>query len=294
MAAKALPSSDLLNQLLRYDPKTGKLFWKNRPESHFKRERDAGSWNTRYAGSEAFAGVDFCGYRVGAIDQSTYKAHRIIWAMVNGCEPSSQIDHINGDPSDNRIENLRLVDCMANARNQRIRANNTSGIMGVYWKRPLKMWAAQIGSRRNRQHLGYFVKKSDAVAARKKAEVELGFHENHGKAKMPRSAAVSIDRRAIPMTRARQAADTYDTGGNLIPGASTTVSIKAVIQPAMGNKLMDVPEGIRTEAGWFVWSRSELAVDDRITNKGVTYRVLFAWPRDEGGFYRAALGKVAA
>lgn len=108
-----------------------------------------------------------------------------------------------------------------------------------------------------------------------------------------RQAANAIDRRAIPMTRARQAADTYDTGGNLIPGATTTVSITAVIQPATGNKLMDVPEGVRTEAGWFVWSRSELAVDDRITNNGITYRVLFAWPRDEGEFYRAALGLVA-
>lgn len=107
-----------------------------------------------------------------------------------------------------------------------------------------------------------------------------------------RQAAQAIDRRAIPMTRTRQGADSYDTGGDLIPGASTTTPIKAVIQPATGNKLMDVPEGVRTEAGWFVWSRSELADDDRITNKGVTYRVLFAWPRDEGEFYRAALGKV--
>lgn len=108
-----------------------------------------------------------------------------------------------------------------------------------------------------------------------------------------RQSANAIDRRAIPMTRARQAADTYDTGGNLIPGASTTTPIKAVIQPATGNKLMDVPEGVRTEAGWICWSRSEIAVDDRITHKGVTYRVLFAWPRDEGEFYRAALGKVS-
>jgi len=108
-----------------------------------------------------------------------------------------------------------------------------------------------------------------------------------------RQAANAIDRRAIPMTRTRKGADSYDTGGNLTPGATTTVSIKAVIQPAMGNKLMDVPEGVRTEAGWFVWSRSEIAEKDLITSKGVTYRVLVAWPRDEGGFYRAALGKVA-
>jgi len=95
------------------------------------------------------------------------------------------------------------------------------------------------------------------------------------------------------MTRTRQGADTYDDGGNLIPGANTTMAIKAVIQPVKGNQLMDMPEGVRSEAGWMVWSRSEVKEDDRITNAGVTYRVLFAWPRADGGFYRAALGKVA-
>lgn len=110
-----------------------------------------------------------------------------------------------------------------------------------------------------------------------------------------RQAANAIDRRAIPMTRTRKTGtDAYDDGGNLIPGANTTTPIKAVIQPATGNQLKDMPEGVRTEAGWICWSRSEMKVDDRITNKGTTYRVLFDWPRDEGGFYRAALGKVAA
>jgi hypothetical protein len=109
---------------------------------------------------------------------------------------------------------------------------------------------------------------------------------------MVRQAANAIDRRAIPMTRTRQGADTYDTGGNLIPGVNTTTAIKAVIQPVNGNQLMDMPEGVRTEAGWMVWSRSEIAEKDFVTNAGVTYRVLFAWPRAEGGFYRAALGKV--
>ena len=96
------------------------------------------------------------------------------------------------------------------------------------------------------------------------------------------------------MTRTRETADSYTDGGDLIPGSSSTASIKAVIQPTTGNQLMDMPEGVRTEARWMVWSRSEVKEDDRITNAGVTYRVLFAWPRAEGGFYRAALGKVAA
>lgn len=111
---------------------------------------------------------------------------------------------------------------------------------------------------------------------------------------MTRQAANAIDRRAWPVTRARASAGGYNENGEWVPGASTSVSIKAVVQPVKGNQLMDMPEGIRTEAGWIAWSRSGIAVDDRITNKGVIYRVLFVWPRDQdGAFYRAALDKVA-
>ncbi|MDO9417032.1 hypothetical protein [Pararhizobium sp.] len=104
--------------------------------------------------------------------------------------------------------------------------------------------------------------------------------------------AIAIDGEAITVTRTRRAEGTYNANGDGVPGASTTEAIRAAIQPAKGNQLMDMPEGVRTEAGWIAWSRSEMAVDDVITSKGVNYRVLFDWPRDEGSFYRAALGKV--
>ena len=55
---------------------------------------------------------------------------------------------------------------------------------------------------------------------------------------------------------------------------------------------MDMPEGIRTEACWMFWSRSTVKVDDEITSQGIAYRALFTWPRMEGGFYRAALGRL--
>jgi hypothetical protein len=104
-------------------------------------------------------------------------------------------------------------------------------------------------------------------------------------------AGLAIDRRAITMTRTRASGGGYNADGEAVPGVASAESIKAVIQPVKGNQLMDMPEGIRTEAGWICWSRSSLAVDDIITHKGIIYRVLFDWPRDEGVFYRAALGR---
>lgn len=112
---------------------------------------------------------------------------------------------------------------------------------------------------------------------------------------MTRQAVAAIDRRAWSVTRTREVAGAYDADGNWVAGSATPVTIKAVVQPASGNQLMDVPEGIRTEAGWIAWSRSDIVTNDKITNNGVTYRVLFVWPRDQDGeFYRAALGRLAA
>ena len=103
--------------------------------------------------------------------------------------------------------------------------------------------------------------------------------------------AIAIDGEAVSVSRTRRAAGVYTDTGDWVDGTATSASIMAAIQPVKGNQLMDMPDGIRTEAGWMCWSRSEIAVDDVITSKAITYRVLFVWPRDEGEFYRAALGR---
>jgi len=106
-------------------------------------------------------------------------------------------------------------------------------------------------------------------------------------------AGLAIDRRAIPVQITRRAAGAYNADGEFIEGASSTDTIRAAIQPASGRQLMDLPEGIRTEARWLLWSRSDLSLDDRITAQGLTYRIMFVWPRLDGGFTRAALGLLA-
>lgn len=105
--------------------------------------------------------------------------------------------------------------------------------------------------------------------------------------------AIAIDGEAKNVSLTARAAGDYNADGDFVDGASTTTTIRAAIFPATGDKLKDLPEGIRTEAGWLCWSRSPIAVDNEISSKSIAYRVLFVWDRDdEGGFYRAALGRV--
>ena len=108
-------------------------------------------------------------------------AHRLAWLYVNGEWPNGEIDHINHDPQDNRIDNLRVVNHQTNGKNQKFSISNTSGATGIYWYKRGKKWQASIRVNGGNIHLGYFVNYDDAVAVRKNAEISYGFHKNHGK-----------------------------------------------------------------------------------------------------------------
>ena len=105
-------------------------------------------------------------------------------------------------------------------------------------------------------------------------------------------AGYGIDRRAVPVPLTRNATGAFNADGEWTAGAPATTTIKAVVQPTTGRQLMDVPEGIRTEAKWLAWSRSEIRDEDVIAYAGLSYRVLYVWPRAEGSFYRAAMGEL--
>lgn len=186
MAARALPAQDVLNQLLSYDPDTGRLRWKPRDVSWFQpsatrsAEHIAALWNARYAGTPALDGVSANGYREGHLHGSIVKAHRVIWKMLHGTEPP-QIDHDDGDRSNNRVGNLNAATNATNTKNAKKRADNTSGVVGVTWyphERVTGKWLAKIKGK----HIGIYDQFDDAVAARKAAEIEYGFHRNHGRA----------------------------------------------------------------------------------------------------------------
>ena len=89
----------------------------------------AGSFRKRSNGDKAAAQVELNGVN--------YFVHRIIWEMFNGAIPNKMIiDHIDGDPWNNKIDNLRMTVQKVNAENMRMRSDNKSGTTGVHWHKP--------------------------------------------------------------------------------------------------------------------------------------------------------------
>lgn len=175
-----------VSEILKYDPDTGKLFWKERRAHLFEgddafAERNCASWNARFAGKEAFTAKNAKGYHQGGIFYNVYRAHRIIWLLHTGEWPEGEIDHINGVRSDNRISNLRHVTSGENRKNQKKSSRNTSGVVGVTRSKALNKWSAKIIIGGVHKHLGLFDDLSDAAQARKAAEATYGFHKNHGR-----------------------------------------------------------------------------------------------------------------
>lgn len=179
-----LPSQAHLNEVLDYDPQTGILLWKFRGDHTFTAtvlrttEQLARVWNGKNAGKVAFpARKD--GYHTGSIDGQHYLAHRVIWKLVNGTEPTV-IDHDDRDPDNNRLSNLVDGSQGENMRNRRLSNNNLSGHNGVCFENRRQKWEAFIHTSGTRRFLGYFGNLVDAVAARKSAEIQYAFHPKHG------------------------------------------------------------------------------------------------------------------
>lgn len=160
-------SSEILLNLFDYD--NGVLIWKANTGKKNKIGTVAGCDK-----GNGYISVGIFGRR--------YLAHRIVWIMHNGAIPSGmQIDHINHDRSDNRIENLRVVSNKTNAMNQGLRSNNTSGVTGVNWNKRKQKWCAEVWSNGKKIHVGYFSEIIDAENAVKDVRCSIGFHENHGR-----------------------------------------------------------------------------------------------------------------
>lgn len=183
MAIRALPSQEVLRQLLDYDPQTGALTWRERPVESFSGKRRvavAKCWNARFAGQPALNIEHGNGYFSGSIGKVRVYAHRAAWKLATGDDPEF-VDHINGNRQDNRLANLRSVTRAENAKNKCTPRTNTSGYVGVSFCKQDQRWEAYIGDGVTRARLGKFVHIGDAIAARKNAEARHGYHENHGR-----------------------------------------------------------------------------------------------------------------
>lgn len=178
---------DLLRTLLRYDPETGLLFWLPREVSLFEATKNKTAealcrwWNKRFANKEAFTASGPHGCRHGKIFGTLYYAHRIAWALHYGIWPE-EVDHRNGERGDNRIRNLRDVSHQVNMQNKRLYKSNATGVHGVTFHKGMGMFQAKITVNGAVNHIGTFKTKKAAIAARKNAERDYGFHFNHGRA----------------------------------------------------------------------------------------------------------------
>ena len=166
--AKTFPI-DELRLLVSYDPATGNFVWLKDLANNVK------------AGTPAFSKRSARGYPVASIQGKNYLAHRVAWALHFGEWPEGDIDHINGNRQDNRVDNLRVVSNAENCKNKRPRKTKKSGLpFGVYAGRGGR-FKAQICCSGKNVHLGTFNTPEDAAAAYEKAKIELGYHPNHGK-----------------------------------------------------------------------------------------------------------------
>jgi hypothetical protein len=182
MTRKSHPQSiEFLRTIILYNSETGRFVWLPREASMFKTERAYKAWVTRFENQEAGFAITKAGYYRTTILGVSHYAHRLAWALHYGEWPDADIDHINGDPKDNRISNLRSVSHLENCRNISKPINNTSGVIGVSWSQDREKWTAYIDDGKGRIPLGRYVQFHEAVIARKAAELALRYHENHGR-----------------------------------------------------------------------------------------------------------------
>lgn len=148
-------------EVVSYDPHTGVFRWlvsRNGYGGGVKPGDHAGSLRD--------------GYVHIVVNQCTWRAHRLAWALMTGSLPAKglEIDHINGIRSDNRWKNLRLVTRTQNNRNMGLSRRNTSGVKGVSWNTRAGKWLANLKAEGRLIHLGYHTTVEEAAAARRAGE----------------------------------------------------------------------------------------------------------------------------
>ena len=128
-----LPSLDVLQTLLDYDPETGVLSWM--PGLPYAKQRQAG----RPAGTMSKGG-----YLRTSIARRMYANNRIAWKMHYGTDPVGVVDHEDGDKLNNRIGNLRDASQNKNTYNSVRRTDNTTGYKGVVYSKNRRAFVVNL------------------------------------------------------------------------------------------------------------------------------------------------------
>lgn len=148
----------------------GLLYWLDRPKAHFKTEAAWLAWKSRCLGKNP-GSLDKQGYLQVALHYKgkvqRLHVHRVIMSLnlKRDLKRTEVVDHINQDRSDNRLENLRLVDHSTNALNTEPRVNNTSGHKNISWCRQKSKWQVSCKVGKSRKHVGFYSDLAEAVEA---------------------------------------------------------------------------------------------------------------------------------
>lgn len=162
------PSQERLKELLSYDPISGVMTWVN--------HKNRTDLNGKPLGRKRKGG-----YLCASVDGETYSVHRLVYKYMTGNEPNI-IDHIDGNPSNNKWDNLRSVTRQQNNLNIVLPKDNKSGAIGVFYHESQNRYHANVRINGRSFHIGSYSTKAEAVAARGAANKLLGFSERHGDA----------------------------------------------------------------------------------------------------------------
>ena len=168
-----MPKTEMITQerlieLFSYNADTGEFLWRKKWRG-CRKNLSAGSRNKK-------------GYISIGIKGIVYYAHRLAWLYVTGNFPVDMIDHINGNRSDNRFDNLRECTMSQNGANSGKRPCNTSGYKGVCWRREKEKFDARCTIKGKTNWLGYFDTAEKASAAYENfASAALGEFYNNGR-----------------------------------------------------------------------------------------------------------------
>lgn len=161
----SLPTREQLLEAFAYEPETGVFTRANNPGRRWKPGQICGA-----TGANGYVYLSLRGMR--------FLSHRAAWLMVIGEVPANDIDHINGDRSDNRIDNLRILSRSKNCSNNAEIHHATGRSVGGFFNIQAGKWQARIRIDGRSKHLGFFESQGEANAAYRLAKA---IHHPHAK-----------------------------------------------------------------------------------------------------------------
>lgn len=151
-------------EVFSYDAATGEIRWRICKDKRCPEGTIAGYLNDQ-------------GYQIVIVDRQKMRAHRVAWMLHYGEEPPEFLDHVNGNRSDNRIENLRAATKQQNAFNSR---GKRKGLKGATFDKKAGKWMAQIMRDGKNNFLGYHL--SELVAHEAYVQGAKRFHREFARA----------------------------------------------------------------------------------------------------------------